>query len=468
MQLIKKLGIIFTLIVSLLLPLNSVHAASFGVSASNNGKGKAIVSISGNVVGNFSIQAGNAYTTAYIDNIGDGATVELTTGAGTFTVVVTALNASDSSYNLLDGQSASCTVTVTVPSNPNGSSGGSGGIPANQPSDSSAPTETPSSSSTTTQTKEETQKSSNNNLSSITLDHGDLQPAFNPNTTDYTVDLDYTYTSIHVEASVEDSKASIIQGTGDHELNEGDNSIAIVVQAEDHSVKTYNINVKVQASPDLTLKLDNEDYKVISNYKDVTLPETFEDSKITINDVEVRCVRSQTYNLVLLYLNKGDENKFYIYDEASNKVLGEYVTLSYNEKTYVVYPVDEGQKNKKGFIFATMTIQDKEIAGWKYEDEKEADFFVIYLVNDQGAKEYYRYDTVENSLQRLESEPTIVQDQLDPVIFYVIGGAVALVVLGILGYVFISKKRKVQFERRGKLQEEEYEFSQEEVEDDED
>ena len=104
MQLIKKLGIIFTLIISLLLPLNSVHAASFGVSASNNGKGKAIVSISGNVVGNFSIQAGNAYTTAYIDNIGDGATVELTTGAGTFTVVVTALNASDSSYNLLDGQ----------------------------------------------------------------------------------------------------------------------------------------------------------------------------------------------------------------------------------------------------------------------------------------------------------------------------------------------------------------------------
>ncbi len=468
MQLIKKLGIIFTLIVSLLLPLNSVHAASFGVSATNNGKGKAIVSISGNVVGNFSIQAGNAYTTAYIDNIGDGATVELTTGAGTFTVVVTALNASDSSYNLLDGQSASCTVTVTVPSNPNGSSGGSGGIPANQPSDSSAPTETPSSSTTTQTKEEETPKSSNNNLSSITLDHGDLQPAFNPNTTDYTVDLDYTYTSIHVEASVEDSKASIIQGTGDHELNEGDNSIAIVVQAEDHSVKTYNINVKVQASPDLTLKLDNEDYKVISNYKDVTLPETFEDSKITINDVEVRCVRSQTYNLVLLYLNKGDENKFYIYDEASNKVLGEYVTLSFNEKTYVVYPVDEGQKNKKGFIFTTMTIQDKEIAGWKYEDEKEADFFVVYLVNDQGAKEYYRYDTVENSLQRLESEPTIVQDQLDPVIFYVIGGAVALVVLGILGYVFISKKRKVQFERRGKLQEEEYEFSQEEVEDDED
>lgn len=467
MQLIKKLGIIFTLIISLLLPLNSIHAASFGVSASNNGQGKAVVSISGNVVGYFSVQAGSAYATTYIENVGEGATVGLTTGAGTFTVVVTALNASDSSYNLLDGQSASCTVTVTVPSNPNGSSGGSGGIPANQPSDSSAPTETPSSS-TTTQTQEETPKSSNNNLSSITLDHGDLQPAFNPNTTDYTVDLDYTYTSIHVEASVEDGKASIIQGTGDHELNEGDNSIAIVVQAEDHSVKTYNINVKVQASPDLTVKLDNEDYKVISNYKDVTLPETFEDSKITINDVEVRCVRSQTYNLVLLYLNKGDENKFYIYDEASNKVLGEYVTLSYNEKTYVVYPVDEGQKNKKGFIFTSMTIQDKEIAGWKYEDEKEADFFVIYLVNDQGAKEYYRYDTVENSLQRLESEPTIVQDQLDPVIFYVIGGAVALVVLGILGYVFISKKRKVQFERRGKLQEEEYEFSQEEVEDDED
>ena len=350
------------------------------------------------------------------------------------------------------------------------SSSTGGNVPVTNPNPSSSSSSSSNSNQTeqTTQTKEETPKSSNSNLSSITLDHGNLQPGFDPNTTDYTVDLDYTYTSIHVEASVEDSKASIIQGTGDHELNAGENLITVGVKAEDNSIKAYNINVKVQASPDLTLKLDNEDYKVISNYKDVTLPETFEDSKITINDVEVRCVRSQTYNLVLLYLNKGDENKFYIYDEASNKVLGEYVTLSYNEKIYVVYPVDEGQKNKKGFMFTTMTIQDKDNAGWKYEDEKEADFFVIYLVNDQGAKEYYRYDTVENSLQRLESELTIVQDQLDPVILYVIGGAVALVVLGILGYVFISKKRKVQFERRGKLQEEEYEFSQEEVEDDED
>ena len=471
-RILKVLAVI-TVICSQLI-INQVNALSFNVSCVNNGNGTVTVTVSGDVVGTFSAQVGSATASGLAIRVPGGSDSRtLTTGAGTFNVSVTGTmsdrnHVNDAGAYIPFTETYTSTVTVTVPSNPNGSSGGSGGIPANQPSDSSAPTETPSSSTTTQTKEEETPKSSNNNLSSITLDHGDLQPAFNPNTTDYTVDLDYTYTSIHVEASVEDSKASIIQGTGDHELNEGDNSIAIVVQAEDHSVKTYNINVKVQASPDLTLKLDNEDYKVISNYKDVTLPETFEDSKITINDVEVRCVRSQTYNLVLLYLNKGDENKFYIYDEASNKVLGEYVTLSYNEKTYVVYPVDEGQKNKKGFIFTTMTIQDKEIAGWKYEDEKEADFFVVYLVNDQGAKEYYRYDTVENSLQRLESEPTIVQDQLDPVIFYVIGGAVALVVLGILGYVFISKKRKVQFERRGKLQEEEYEFSQEEVEDDED
>ena len=75
-------------------------------------------------------------------------------------------------------------------------------------------------------------RSSNNNLKSLTLSKGNLN--FNKSTTTYNVDVDKDTTSVKIEASLEDVKASFENGFGPRtiNLNPGNNTIYIKVRNE--------------------------------------------------------------------------------------------------------------------------------------------------------------------------------------------------------------------------------------------
>ncbi len=88
------------------------------------------------------------------------------------------------------------------------------------------------------------EKSSNNNLSSLSIDGYTLNETFAPDKTLYTADVSGEVTSIDVSAIVEDTgKATIISGTGTHNLDIGTNTIQVRVQAENGTIKDYTITV---------------------------------------------------------------------------------------------------------------------------------------------------------------------------------------------------------------------------------
>ncbi|WP_375103148.1 cadherin-like beta sandwich domain-containing protein [Paenibacillus sp. RS8] len=89
-------------------------------------------------------------------------------------------------------------------------------------------------------------------LSALTLSNGTLNPAFNPEVTDYTSKVDNEVSSITVSASVYDSSASFtVNGTpavngqtsGTISLNVGSNVIPIVVTSSDGISNTYTVIV---------------------------------------------------------------------------------------------------------------------------------------------------------------------------------------------------------------------------------
>ena len=83
----------------------------------------------------------------------------------------------------------------------------------------------------------------NANLSALSVNQGSLSPAFNANTTDYTVEVANSVTSITVSATPADANATVA-GTGNRTLNEGNNTIFVVVTAQDGiTQKTYTITV---------------------------------------------------------------------------------------------------------------------------------------------------------------------------------------------------------------------------------
>ena len=91
-------------------------------------------------------------------------------------------------------------------------------------------------------TKAEAKKSTNANLSDLGITPNDFK-GFKPTTLNYSVTVPNDVDKVNVYAKVQDSKAKITSGIGAHNLDEGDNSIQIVVTAESGDTQTYTINV---------------------------------------------------------------------------------------------------------------------------------------------------------------------------------------------------------------------------------
>jgi len=84
----------------------------------------------------------------------------------------------------------------------------------------------------------------NANLKSLTVSAGTLTPAFNPNTTSYTVNVVNTVTTITITGTPDDPNATVTGNVVNAPLNVGNNNFQIKVTATDGiTTKTYTVNV---------------------------------------------------------------------------------------------------------------------------------------------------------------------------------------------------------------------------------
>ena len=99
-----------------------------------------------------------------------------------------------------------------------------------------------------------TRASTDTTLSSLSLSAGTLMPEFMADTTDYTAMVDYAVDSVTVTATASHSGAAI-SGDGMHSLTVGENTINVMVTAEDGMpMMTYTIVItREAASSDATL-----------------------------------------------------------------------------------------------------------------------------------------------------------------------------------------------------------------------
>ncbi|MDR0505746.1 MAG: cadherin-like beta sandwich domain-containing protein [Dysgonamonadaceae bacterium] len=91
-------------------------------------------------------------------------------------------------------------------------------------------------------------------LSELTVSQGELAPAFNPLTFDYTVTLGNSITAIDITATANSSNATVSGDGQKDNLSIGNNEFVITVTAEDGSTQeTYTVNI-YRKSADATLK----------------------------------------------------------------------------------------------------------------------------------------------------------------------------------------------------------------------
>lgn len=422
---------IITFSMSLIVALNIiiVGAASFSVSRSASSVspgGSFTVTISASGAGQFSVSASNGSVSSSSVWVDGSASVTCTAGqSGTTTVTVTAVDATGYDESPITG-SQSTSVSIKSPASSSGSS-------------SSSSSNNSSSSTTTTVQEPEVKKSSEKNLSSLSVSEGTLSPKFSAGTTTYKVDLTNEVKKLTISAKAKDSKASV-SGTGEKELKIGENNFTVTVTAEDGSKKTYTISVYVTEKPTQFVKLGDQSLGILNDLSKVDVPKGFEKTTIKIDDKDVTALQNKDLGLTLLYLQTEDEKTgFYIYDVDNNKVLRQYQTLTVNGKTYVIMDAPENLEEVQGLEKSTIKIGDLEMNGWKFNEETLSHYTLVYLMNDAGESGLYTYEDTEGTLQKY----TPVEEKDNTLTYVFIGTTVVFALsTAVVGYMYFNFKKK--------------------------
>lgn len=284
-------------------------------------------------------------------------------------------------------------------------------------------------------------KSGNNALSTLTVSAGTLTPAFDPAVTEYTLSLPQGTEKLTLTATPSDSNATV-QGDGELTLQEGENTLPLVVTAEDGSAKAYTITVQVAQAPTLFLDYNGQRLGVVKDVSQVTPPAGFAPAEpITYSGDTLPIWTDVSGKRTLVYLmdEKTSAQGFYLFSQTTG-VQSPYLPILCGSVTYIYTDIPKELSSVPGLTPATVKAFGQTLNGWTYNDASLKDFCVLYLMDDAGSYGYYTYDSRAETLQRFSGAvftDDAGQSLRVPMLYVYIAGGAALVLL-ILLIVFAS------------------------------
>lgn len=340
-------------------------------------------------------------------------------GSCTFSVRV--INAFDDQLKETSMSSGSVTITATSASSNNDSNSNK-----DNKDNSGSNTGNDSNANKDNENKEE-KKSSNASLGSLVISAGTLSPEFSAATKDYTATVDYSCSSLAVTANPADSKASVTSVTGNDSLEVGENTVSVVVTAEDGSTSTYNIVVTRRAEDDpenadkqnnwKKFDINGTEWTMVNDIPEDVVPEGFEHSKTVIDGLEYNTLHGTFGDITLVYLQSESGNGLFVYDAAQNTAY-EFVRIN-SESHFIVVLLPKVDDVPEGYNEISLSIEGKGVAtayqtkGEKTDDQTK-DFYLVYAMNDNGESGWYTYDSVDGTYMRTElSTPTVAQEEND-------------------------------------------------------
>lgn len=304
----------------------------------------------------------------------------------------------------------------------------------------------------------EVNKSDDNSLQYIKLSSGTLTPSFVYNVTSYTATVDYSVTSLVVDAKTSNAKATIESVTGNENLQVGENTIKIVVVAENGTKATYKIvvtrlekstggneggnedgNEGGENTPEPEqegVKFSYGNQELISQEKIPAeiIPADFETTTKVISGKEIDVLQFIDGELIVLYLENAEGyGGLYVYDEEEKDVYP-FIKLE-AEYSYVVVLRPSADMTMDGYKQCTLSLEGKgtiiafqkekriesgeKDSFWKNlfnpmicnaAEAKEEEFYLLYCMNHNGEYGWYSYDAVEQTFQRyLTVQGTLIE-----------------------------------------------------------
>lgn len=405
MKLLKKsIVLILTLVFCFSVFSVCVSAANTTISFSSN-----TVTVGSSVTVTVTVNPGQtfnavSYNVNYDENILQFSSSEQATGgAGVLKVVESFADKTSVSYSMVFTAIATGNCAVSV-DNCLWSAGGS--------------SETAISGASATLSVKDPVLSSNANLKSLSLNSGKLSPKFSASRTSYTSKVLYDVTKVNVSANVADGSAKVVSVTGNTNLQVGENTVVVTVQAADGTQKKYTIVVARLKEGEIistedetgeetiidTSKLETtvggNTYTISTELPEDKLLKGFKSSTVEYNGIEVPVAVDEFESYTIYYMKSADSEELlpFLYD-SELKTFDFLKFLVIGDNVYIFEELPDEYAVPDGLYPSNLNISDFSVECFSITDETQSDFHYVYCYFN-GEYGIYRYDSLENTLQR--------------------------------------------------------------------
>ena len=380
------------------------------------------------------------------------------TGTGTINIKFNGNVISETDENATDvSGSQNVTVTTRPPANNNTNNNPTPSNPTTNNGNKNNNTNNNTNNPTTNNqpTANEENKSTNNNIKELTVDSFNLEKIDNNN---YSLTVPNNITSININATAEDSKATVT-GAGNHPISIGDNKIEIIITSEAGTQNTINISVTRKESftlEDLNSLLESNDTEEINISIDENTVikkeelEKIKNKKKTVNFNHYDNDKNLLYSIII------DGKKLSNINDLSTTLLfssdyeNDILRLSnYADGMFVnlkkMSTLPNGMKIK---VYVGNKFRNNEIVNiYKYKNNDDQlaltnnnivvqDGYITFDVID-SADYYITKDTIKDSVEEIVEEKS--QNHL---IEYIIIGIIYLSLIGVIIKIRKNIKKK--------------------------
>ncbi len=296
-----------------------------------------------------------------------------------------------------------------------------------------------------TQEEIEASYSKDNDLKSLSVDGFELNQTFDKDILEYTVDVPEDTKEIKINASKNDSTASI-SGTGTFPVTSGTNTFEIVVRAQNGSEQTYKVVVNVIDKNPINIEIEGNTLSVVKIKEDLTVPDLYEEVTIKIDSYDIPAFYNKYLDYTLVGLKDTSGNIYlYIYDEEVNSY-ELYNEIKFSNLTIIPIKSEELLEGYEKFSESVNGVESE-----VYKLEKDSRYSVFYGKNvETGEEGFYKYDNVDNTLMKFDEEEheeyTLLSQNMKLYTYIIFGFSGMFIILFIIIIVLIVKvnKRKVQ------------------------
>lgn len=298
--------------------------------------------------------------------------------------------------------------------------------------------------------------SKNANLKSLTISKGTLSPGFSSDKTSYSVEVENDVTSVKIEAAVADSSAKV-NIVGGSDLKEGKNNCTVTVTAADGTQKVYNVVVtrkkavsnvessskkeessKVSSKVETSSKeetseavsseedsdepeelkpletiIEGKKYFILETLDGIDIPAGYNAQKSLHNEEEITIAvdKNQTQAIYYLGTTESDAVELYTYDfELDTFTKLEYIRQG--ERLYTFAKIPQDTQLPKGYYSTNSKIGDFNVSCYSNVGQEYSAFYYVYCFNGEEYG-FYRYDSIENVMQRY---PELNLQSLEPIV----------------------------------------------------